>query len=101
MTFLQYIVFKSFNIRFYFFIYHSYRSSITVTNTAQIQNSVSSNLRTTMFSDPVRSSLGSTMSMSHQRMSTSSTTFCHSLSHNLPQYHPVRQLLLQQVLFRI
>ncbi|CAF1084177.1 unnamed protein product [Adineta steineri] len=60
----------------------SYRSSTTIiTNTVQIQH-VSTNPRTTMFSAPVRSSLGSSTVSDHQRISTS---FCRSFNHHLSQ----------------
>lgn len=50
----------------------------------QIQN-MSTNPRTTMFSAPVRSSLGSSIIIDHQRVSTSSTSIRRPLNHHLSQ----------------
>jgi len=75
-----------FFIQFYLliFFFSSYRSSKTITNTVQIQN-ISINQRTTIFSAPVRSSLGSSIIVDHQRISTSSTSIRRPLNHHLSQ----------------
>lgn len=51
-----------------------------------IQN-VSTNQRTSMFSAPVRVSLGSSVVSDHQRISTSGTPYRRALSHNLSPIH--------------
>jgi hypothetical protein len=55
-----------------------------MTNTVQIQN-VSTKPRTTMFSAPVRSSLGSSIVVDHPRISTSSSSFRRSFNHRFSE----------------
>ncbi|CAF3733244.1 unnamed protein product [Rotaria sordida] len=78
----------------------SYRSSTTLTNTVQIQH-VLNNQRTTIFSAPVRLSLGSSILTDHQRISTSSTTYRRSLSHHISPLHSTVSIYDMSILLPI
>ncbi|CAF0912797.1 unnamed protein product [Rotaria sp. Silwood1] len=78
----------------------SYRSSTTLTNTVQIQH-VLNNQRTTIFSAPVRLSLGSSILADHQRMSTSATSYRRPLSHHLSPIHSTVSIYDMSILLPI
>ncbi|CAF3117147.1 unnamed protein product [Rotaria sp. Silwood2] len=78
----------------------SYRSSTILTNTVQIQH-VINNQRGTIFSAPVRLSLGSSILADHQRISTSSTSYRRPLSHHLSPLHSTVSIYDMSILLPI